>query len=166
MKLDNTLSREYIIARYSYNPETGDLTSKYYRKIYRPRILRAKDSQGYIRFTMNGAAYHAHRVAWLIHFGSWPKECIDHINGDRSDNRIMNLREASRGENNHNMKINKNNTSGVKGITFHNASGKWRASIKLGGKVAYCSLFESIEEAVIAIKIKRTELHKEFTNHG
>lgn len=72
---------------------------------------------GYIRIRIKNKAYFAHRLAWLYEYGVWPENEIDHINGEKSDNRLINLREASRSGNNHNKNI-KNSASGVKGVSW------------------------------------------------
>lgn len=73
---------------------------------------------GYIEISLDGRLYFAHRLAWLYNFNNFPKEQIDHINGNRSDNRLANLREVSRAENMRNIKMQSNNTSGLTGVNY------------------------------------------------
>jgi len=101
-----------------YNPETGFL----YWRADRGENIKAGDMAGrlnkalrYIIIYINSKPYYAHRLAWLMHYGKWPAEQIDHINHSRSDNRIKNLREASNQENNKNSPIRSTNKSGVTG---------------------------------------------------
>ena len=70
----------------------------------------------------------AHRVAWAIYYGVWPEDCIDHINGDRSDNRISNLRDANKSTNGMNRGPQRNNSSGMKGIYFDQSRGEMGCS--------------------------------------
>lgn len=93
-----------------------------------------------------------------------PKE-IDHINHNRSDNRLNNLREVTHVENGHNISKKTNNTTGYTGVVYHKATGKWLAQIMINGKNKYLGLFSTIEEAVE----KRKEAEKDFNfyaNHG
>lgn len=101
---------------------------------------------GYRRIGCLGQRFEEHRLAWLFTHGRWPSELIDHINGDPSDNRIANLREANRSENAANSK-RRNGKSGLKGVSFHRASGSWQAQIMVGGRKKYLGLFDSPEKA-------------------
>jgi hypothetical protein len=92
------------------------------------------------------------------------KKCIDHINGNTKDNTINNLRWASLCENNHNAKIRKDNTSGVKGIIFDKKSNKYHARIMINRKQKHIGCFTTLEQATIARQKVANELFKEFTN--
>ena len=94
----------------------------------------------------------AHRVAWALHHGTWPEHHIDHINGDRRDNRISNLRDVPNCENARNQRLHLTNTSGHAGVTFHKKSGKWLAQITYQGQHHYLGVFHNLEDAVIARK--------------
>lgn len=88
----------------------------------------------YVFIQLDGHAYAAHRIAWLYYYGEWPKVALDHINGNRRDNRIENLREANCVENNRNRSIARHNTSGCKGVSWDKSYGGWRADIKVNYK--------------------------------
>ena len=108
-----------------------------------------------------------HRVVWTMFNRQMVKgEDIDHINGNRGDNRIENLRLCSRADNLKNAQRRKDNTSGIKGIGFHALSKKWRARISIDGKQIYLGLFNSLEEAECAIVKVRAKAHGKFANHG
>lgn len=129
------------------------------------KALTATHGSGYRHGTINNRRYLAHRVIWSIVYGEWPTEDIDHINGNRADNRIENLRAVSRAENLRNMKLYNNNTTGVMGVYWHKNTGKWRSLIKVNGKSIHLGLFESIEDAAAA----RAEAEKKYDfhpNHG
>ena len=94
----------------------------------------AVTSTGYVGILIYGKRYYAHRIAWALHYGSWPDQQIDHVNGTKTDNRICNLRLATNAENGKNYGANKLNTSGVKGVSWCKSTQKWRALIKVNGK--------------------------------
>lgn len=150
-----------------YNPETGLLTWKVRnsKRIHIGDIAGCKSTDGRILIGIKGRLYKAHRVAWALQTGEWPKHMIDHINNDPSDNRWKNLRPATKSQNQMNVKRIKSNTSGHKGVTWSKASQKWRASIKANGKQFHLGVFEQIEDAVRAYADAAARLHGEFANH-
>lgn len=117
---------------------------------------------GYRQGMVFGRTYYAHRVAWAIHYGEWPEDQIDHINCDRSDNRISNLRKASNTENARNKKLQRNNTSGLKGASWSSRRGKWAATICADRKQRKLGFFDTKEEAHEAYAKASLELHAEF----
>lgn len=103
---------------------------------------------GYIGITIDGVEFKAHRLAWLLAFGEWPKGVIDHINGNRSDNRISNLRDATFKTNAENRRrARAGSASKLMGAQWHEQRGKWQASITSNGKRFHLGLFETQEEA-------------------
>ena len=108
----------------------------------------------------------AHRLVWFLHYGEQPPKYIDHINGDRGDNRPENLREACHHTNLANAKRSTRNTSGVKGVHYHKSSGKWMAKVGFKGEKHIAGYFDDIAEAEIAVRQLREQLHGDFTNHG
>jgi hypothetical protein len=112
--------------------------------------LNYKGTQGYFRGAIFGRGYLAHRVAWAIYSGAWPENEIDHINGDRSDNRIANLRSATRQENGKNCAIGTRNTSGTIGVRWYNRDRVWVAQVSINGKQKHIGNFKSKDEAIEA----------------
>ncbi len=92
----------------------------------------------------------AHRVAWVVYYGKWPKGQIDHINGDRADNRIGNLRDVNSSKNSRNSKMKSNNTSGHNGIYWYERYGKWQVSGGADGRKKHIGYFEDLEDAIAA----------------
>jgi hypothetical protein len=123
------------------------------------------NDRGYTAINIGKQCIGAHRLIWMMHHGFMPK-LIDHIDGNRSNNRIENLREADRNENSHNKSIHRNNTSGCKGVTWHKKSGKWLAQIVCRGKHHYLGVYESIDQANNVVRKARDMLHGAFANHG
>lgn len=106
------------------------------------------NGQGYINIMVDGKRYLAHRLVWLYHYGHMPENEIDHINRDKTDNRIENLREVSRSCNMRNTGNYITNKSGVKGVRFADDRGKWMVSIRVFGKDHYLGQHHDFLEAV------------------
>lgn len=146
----------------TYEPDTGILRWKIQRSggIKPGDIAGTKEKQGYWVVKINGRIYKAHRLAWVLHYGVWPCCDIDHINRIRTDNRISNLRLATRSENCINGPVRKKSQSGAKGVTWMKSSGKWRADIRRNYKLKYLGLFNTVEEASAAYE----KAAKEYEN--
>lgn len=123
------------------------------------------DSEGYVRVSVDRNKCGGHRLAWLYVNGIMPKDQIDHINGVRSDNRILNLREADQSVNSKNLKTPDNNKSGVIGVHWHKASEKWQAQISANGIKIHLGVFDDFEAACIARKGAEMD-HGFHENHG
>jgi hypothetical protein len=155
---------------FEYDKETGNLIWKI-KPSSRGHHVKAGDiagtlkSHGYLCVGINYNSYRAHRLIFLMHKGYLPKT-IDHINGDKLDNRIENLRAATVGQNQHNRKTNANNTSGYKGVSWNKALKKWTARITLERKIIHLGYFANVEEAAEVVRKAREELHGDFANHG
>lgn len=132
---------------FEYDSDTG---------VIRWRVSRGKakagseagclDGQGYRIITAFGVIYQAHRLAWLLHYGAWPISELDHKNRDKANNRILNLREATRSQNACNSAPPVSKSSGFRGVTKHR-NGRWQASIKVKGRSIYLGLFDDVEDA-------------------
>lgn len=147
-----------------YDPHSGRLTWRV------PRAQRVKagdeagsiNGQGYRDLRLFNRTYPAHRIAWLICHGCMPAGQIDHINGDRSDNRISNLREVTSQENTQNQRVARkdNKHAGLIGAGFHKASGKFRARIGLAnGRQQHLGLFDTAQAAHQAYLQAKRNLH-------
>ena len=155
----------YIRGLLDYNTESGLLTWKVDRsKLTKAGSLASTmESKGYMRVKLAGKHMKAHRVAWLHVHGEWPNGDIDHINGARSDNRICNLRIASREQNTRNIKKHADGKSPYKGVTLHKQSQKWQA--QLGGVLAkYLGIFSNPDDAAKAYDKAALAAYGEFAN--
>jgi hypothetical protein len=103
----------------------------------------------------------AHRVAWLYMTGEWPSECVDHINGDKLDNRWCNLRAATHTQNNQSS-FDKKNSLGLRGVTKHFRGG-FRATIKVSGKQRSLGYFRCPAAAHFAYIVAADDLFEEFS---
>jgi hypothetical protein len=163
-----------------YNPLTGELTWKPRSRnwftsdrgfnIWHARYsgcpaLAAPASHGYLKGRVLYDYITAHRAAWAITYGKWPCGEIDHINGDPRDNRLVNLRDATPSENSQNRAIMSNNKSGVSGVSWHQASGRWRAYIGRGKDRRWLGRFKSLDDAVAARREAEIEMGY-HPNHG
>jgi hypothetical protein len=122
------------------------------------------NQEGYKRLQADGRQYKAHRLVFLWHHGYLPPE-VDHINCIRSDNRIENLRAADNKSNTKNALVYKNNTSGIKGVSWKKKSGKWYAYINSDGKRRHLGYFENLLDAAARVISTRKQLHGEFARN-
>jgi len=160
------ITQEELKELLNYNPETGIFTYKKKKAKCTPgKIAGTYHVNGYTHIQLNRKIYKAHRLAWLYVYGYFP-QFIDHINCDRGDNRLCNLREATLTQNNQNTKISKNNTSGVKGVAWHKGAKKWCATMDANGKRMYLGLFTDLELAKLVIDEARAKYHGNFVNNG
>ncbi len=120
---------------------------------------------GYLKGSISGVTLLAHRVAWAVHYGEWPRFQIDHINGDRTDNRLMNLRDVPRAVNMKNCKAPSNNTSGAVGVCWDKSRNKWLAFINVDRRLKNLGRFAKKSEAV-AIRKEAEKALGFHPNHG
>lgn len=148
----------------TYDPKTGFLfwAIKSSRSIKFGQRAGFIEKHGYERIRICGKTYLSHKIAWAIYYGSDCEKQIDHINGIRSDNRISNLREATANENARNRKIQKNNTSGIRGVEFNKNYLKWRASIRVDKKSIFLGQFDNPQDAAKARKDAEELYHGKF----
>lgn len=133
------------------NPEIGTI-DRIMKSGHRRKDIGYIDPQGYKRIRDSYVTMYNHRIVWEAANGPIPKGMvIDHINGNRSDNRIVNLRMVTHAENMQNVfKARAGNASGIKGVTWAKANKKWQARIKINGKLIFLGLFDVKEDAAMA----------------
>jgi HNH endonuclease len=159
------LDIDEIRAAFDYEPETGALSWKRFDGRNKKGIAGTLDkSNGYLRIGLGGISHGAHRIVWAHFYGQHPCGFIDHINGDRSDNRISNLRIVTRSQNNTNRGPSSRNKLGVKGVSL--SRGKYRVMIKAGDKHHFIGRFDTIDEASAAYKEASVRLHGEYSWHN
>jgi hypothetical protein len=174
--MSNRISIEELKKLITYEPDTGNLywiprgveyfKNEQYCKIWNSRqanqIIKCVDKSGYIKTSILGRQYKGHQIAWAIAKGEWPDMCVDHINGIKTDNRICNLRLATKEENMWNSKPQKNNKLGIKGISIDKKSGKYKVSISSHNKKTHIGYFECIELAKLAYSEFADKIHGNF----
>ena len=153
---------EDMRAQFAYDPETGWLTRRVKRGKWPAGVrVGAKDSKGHRQVRFNGKLFLEHRVIWFIVYGYVPEE-IDHINRQRDDNRLVNLRECTHRENNRNMNVRWDSSTRVPGVAHYPRYGKFVAYITVDGKRRHLGYFAEFDAAVAARKAAEVELFKEF----
>lgn len=120
---------------------------------------------GYLQGRIFNRSYFAHRVAWALVYGEWPSGDVDHINGTRDDNRLVNLRAVPHVDNCRNQKQRSTNTSGVNGVNWDARCHKWRADITIDGVSRNLGRFTNKSDAIAARKNADRE-HGFHKNHG
>ena len=158
------LTQKYVKELFEY--QDGELIWKSNRgkNQTKGKIAGSEKSHNYKRIRFNGRTHYAHRLIFLYHHGYLPN-MIDHINGNKFDNRIENLRECNKSTNAINSCVSSRNTSGVKGVYFDKAISKWCATLTINGKNKFIGNFDDIELAELVVKEAREKYHGEFARH-
>jgi hypothetical protein len=133
-------------------------------KLYR-LVDGINKTSGYVVIRYKKIAWQGHRLIYLLHHGYLP-EFVDHIDGNRSNNKIENLREATRSQNNCNAKIRKDSASKIKNVSICKKSNKWRVIITINKKAKYIGSYKDIELAELVAIMAREKYHGNFANHG
>ncbi|NMC25060.1 MAG: HNH endonuclease [Serratia sp.] len=163
----------------SYNSDTGVITwlprpishfatvrvYKTWHSRFCGKSAGGLNQKGYIEIGIQGLLIKAHRIAWALTFGEFPKGDIDHINGIRHDNRIVNLRDVDRSTNCRNSARPKNNHSGICGVYWRVRDSRWVASINFGGTQQHLGYFKCLIDAVSARKSAEIK-YGYHENHG
>lgn len=154
------LTQERLRELLHYEPETGVFTNiKARPKIRVGSISGCKNAQGYLIIMCDGKLYLAHRLAWLYVHGSFPEHHIDHINRDRADNRISNIREATPAENRQNASLQRNSTSGFSGVSWTKRERRWRARIVVNSREIGLGYFVDKQSAADAYAEAKKQFH-------
>lgn len=163
--MNNSISLERLRELLNYNQETGQFTwiaKSKLSSIPIGTIAGTQQTGGYRQIRIDGSIYTAHRLAWFSFFGKWPREELDHINGVKTDNRIQNLREATRSQNEANKRTPRNNTTGFKGVSWNKARQCFTASFQYKGKHRHLGCFATAIEAHAKYRDAALEKQGEF----
>lgn len=155
------LSADLVRELFDYDQSTGLLIRRTRRgsRALTGAPAGSIDAHGYRQIQIARRLYKAHRLIWLHVHGEWPNQQIDHVNGDRSDNRIGNLREASNQQNCHNtVRTFGVTASGFRGVSRHEP-GLWRARISVNGRTKHLGLFSTPQQASAAYLAAKSESH-------
>lgn len=158
---------DYLKSNMTYDSQAGHL---FWSKPSGKRRLGVPvgtlHSSGYLVFSAGfnrrRFSLRAHRVCWLLHYGEWPESFVDHIDRNRTNNRIANLREVSYRQNCQNQTKQVNNTSGYRGVSWSKCKGKWVVRIRTEGCYKFCGYFSDVVEAAKAYDEASLKYHKGF----
>jgi hypothetical protein len=166
------LDAEAVRQLLEYDPTTGEFTwikregdtrgVHIWNTRFAGKMAGRISSYGYREIAISSRLYKAHRLAWIYMTGEWPTDQIDHIDGDRLNNRLVNLRPATREQNAHNCRRHRDNKTGFKGVAFYKPTGKFHAVIASYGKKFSLGYFPTPEDAHAAYCIAAKRLHGEF----
>lgn len=134
------------------------------RKTKDKRAGTFRQSTGYRYIRINNELHKEHRIIFLLHYGYMP-EYVDHIDGNKLNNKIENLRPCSKAQNAWNMKKTVRNTTGVKGVTWNKRKQKYCVRLGCDNQKVFVGYYKTIEEATTAVKQARINLHGEFARH-
>lgn len=171
-------TQAYLRDCLDYSPESGKFTwktrpdehfispdrARSWNTKFAGKVAGSTDGRGYREIKINDRPLKAHRIAWILMNGVAPDQ-IDHINGNRSDNSISNLRDVTNAENDRNRAMSGANTSGVMGVSWRKSDRKWQAQIKIDGRTIHLGYFDDLEHAK-AVRIKAERDHGFHRNHG
>lgn len=154
------LTQERLRILVNYCEQTG--VFRWSESAHKPligKIAGNPNSNGYIKFSIGGRTYMAHRLAWLYVYGKWPTNTIDHMDGDRTNNRISNLRDVTQLVNRQNVRRTVSGKDSPLGVTLHKKSQRWQAQIRVHGKSVYLGLFDCKNEAHNAYLAAKRAFH-------
>ena len=158
------IEQDLLKELFDYDPETGWFTNRYSRgRAKAGEIAGAYTGHGYWRIIINYKKYYVHHLAWLYVYGEWPDE-IDHIDGDRGNNAISNLRLATRSQNCFNRSKRYVGESGLRGAYLDKRTMQWYSKIQVGSQQVFLGTFNSSEEAHKAFMIAVEQYHGEFAS--
>ena len=156
------MNQTRLMERLEYNPLTGIFTWKVASGRRPEGSVAGSNFGGYTHIRIDNKRYSAHHLAWLYTHGAFPKDLLDHINGNPLDNRIANIREADHRQNAGNVNLSQRNHSGARGVSWFKRDQKWRVRLTRNGKDCHIGLFETKQEAIDAYAEAAKEFFGEF----
>ena len=160
------LTKEILDERFVIDLEAGIILNRI-KTAWRTRVgeeAGCLNPDGYRRVIINGRSYLVSRIIWFYAYECWP-DCIDHLNHERADNRLCNLRSVTNAENSRNRSKSSRNKSGVTGVCWRNHANKWQAHIRVNGKLIHLGYFNNIADAITARRSAKVE-HGFHANHA
>jgi hypothetical protein len=154
------ITAQRLKSLFDYDEEAGIFTRKIKQPGHSIGAVAGADCHGYWVICIDGKHYLAHRLAWLYVYGKWPESQIDHVNRQKSDNRIANLRLATSFQNSANTTAKRNNKCGLKGV--RKREGRWEARIRVFGRNIHLGRFDTSEEASLAYQNVARSHHGEY----
>lgn len=157
-------AREELSALFAYDERTGILVwrARLANRVHVGDEAGTVSSEGYLSVGIRGVYFGAHRIIWKMMTGNDPGELVDHRDGDGTNNRWANLREATDAQNQHNRRVGRNNKSGVKGVFWIARRQKWCAVVSVNGRLIRVGHFDNLASAGIAVNAARSAAHGAF----
>jgi hypothetical protein len=164
----STATEKEIREKLQYSPELGGSClswkkSKFPKKV--GAMAGAIKSDGYWRIVVGGKTLLAHRIVWFLHHNRFPMADLDHVDNNKLNNRIENLREATRSQNNMNTSPTKRNTSGAKNVSFHKRQKKWEVRVQVNRKMINFGYCDDLELAELVAIEAREKYHGNYARH-
>ena len=149
---------------FRYDPDTGAIWNLVSRTRRRSgERAESVDAAGYFTVSVRGAVLKAARVAWYLHYGKEPTAFVDHIDGNKQNNRILNLRDATHILNTYNRAVASHSKSRIKGVHRRKDNGLWRAYISANGKRVSLGQYKTKTDAADALRKQRNNFHGEYS---
>jgi hypothetical protein len=142
------ITYEQAVSRFFYFSDTGQVFD-IHTGVAAGRI-EVNHGTSYQKISAFGTTVRGHQIAWLLFYRCWPEGEIDHIDGDGLNNRVGNLRDATRSENQRNQRPGKRNKSGILGVSWHSPTKSWQSSMWVGGKRKFLGRFKRLKHAAAA----------------
>jgi len=156
----STLTQRKLKELVSYDRETGVFTS------LRNNLPIGHNHKGYLAINIEGKPQLAHRLAFLWEYGEFPPEMVDHIDGNRTNNKLVNLRACTNQQNQRNRGLSKSNRSGFKGVSWDKQLGKWRVKLTINRRTIHFGSFSCLELASLVASEAQDKYFKEFNYKG
>lgn len=155
------IGKDLIDSFLNYDPDGGQFTWKVSSGTVKAgAVAGTVTKNGYLKISICGKSYRAHRLAWIIMNGNSPSDQLDHIDGNRLNNSISNLRECSNLQNGQNKRSKPGSSSKYLGVHWNSRIMKWQASIKINGVSKYLGVFDDEEDAYSAYKSEKNLIHR------
>ena len=167
-RLNDPLTAGEVRQRLDYIPSTGAFWWKerpgnaWWNATHAGKSAGSLSGSGYIYINVHRLPYRAHRLAWMWMTGKWPETEIDHIDGNPSNNAWRNLREASRNENSRNRHIQRNNSTGTRGVSYNNRRDQWIVRVMVNRHSHFGGWFHDLEGAMRVRNELARRLHGKF----
>lgn len=159
----SSLTQEELQRLLEYDPHTGKFTRRISRFKHRAgEVAGFVHPFGYVHIGVNGRQYKAHRLAWLYVHGTWPDGEIDHIDRNKANNTLANLRVVTRKGNVENTGPTKRSKSGIKGVSWKAQCKRWQAQITHNRKKIYLGVFKTAQEAQLAYEKAAKQFFKSY----